>query len=151
MPAQPRIVRTALHEHLGTGKYTGNFDAVIDRAVKRLGDGGIFSVVSIGNDRLPSDRRYETFVDSRSTKYEKIDLNGRATLVHGKVNCRTFGLTVYNGIEYELDNASLLVTGLRRETNPLGTGPMSAINISDAVRTLKQLNNLRFVVHPFSL
>jgi hypothetical protein len=136
------LIKTALHEHLGTGIYKGSFDEVIDLAKKRLGKGGIFSVVSIGDDRLPSDRRYETFVDSNSIKYGKVDLGGRATYVEGAE------VTVVNGLEMELKEGHLLATGLERDTE-VETG--SDVHVKQALVRLNYLKALSFYVHPWFL
>jgi len=134
-----QLTRTALHEHLGTLAYKGPFDRVIDIARKRLGPGGVFSVASIGDDRLPSDKRYERFIDSPSTKYHKIDLDGKGVYVEEA------DITVLHGLEAEIMDGSVLVVGLPRDTS-LRVG--RHINHHSFFKQLGG-DTLNFIVHPF--
>src|SRR3989344_1640819 len=146
-------VRAALQEHLGTLSYKGSADRVLDLAVRRLGERGVFSVVSIGDERLANDKRYERFVDSidNSSKYY-IALNyaGRAIEVRA-LDKEDTGLIVYNGIELEFgantdSGGSLLVYGLERDTQ-LQAGP--DVSLDDMLRQLEKEPCPIVVPHPF--
>jgi len=139
-------VKTSFHEHLRTGSYNGSFDSAVELAAGRLGPGGIFSVVSTGDDRLRTDRRYERFADSaKKSKYSVRDLDGKGLYVED------LDIGIFSGIEVEMGNKHLVVLGLERDTVvlPGSSTPLSETMPEEVLNYLEDKNVLTIAAHPF--
>jgi len=125
-----RIVRADLHNHLRTSsRMEGLFNPAIDRAVKMLGDGGIFGLVNF------SDHRYEDFAGQKGYERETF---GNAIYVPEK------DILVVKGQEVPTTEGHLLVLGLK-ENNNLKEGR----NVLDSIKEAKDENGIVIADHPF--
>lgn len=107
----------------------GLFNPSIDRAVKKLGDGGIFGLVNF------SDRRYEDFAGQKG--YERKNF-GNAVYVPEK------DILVVKGQEVPTTDGHLLVLGLKEDKHlKEGRG------ILDSIKEAKDENALVIADHPF--
>ncbi|GEM_PF-6189609 len=138
------LVWADLHHHLGTNTYRGPFDRVMDIVRKRMGPKAVIAVVSTGDDRCPhGDRRFEKFADSFKClrkKYDVYDLGGRALFV------QPGDITVYNAVEAELGDGSVLIVGLQRDTSDLISG--RGVTHEGLFQSLEGLSYAAFEVHP---
>jgi len=135
--------RATLQEHLATGRKLENPDEVIDLFRRRLGFGGIGVITSTGDDRLPNDFRYELFVDQPSRRYERVDLDGRATHYRGS------GITIFNSIEIEVQGVDVNVIGMQRDTELEFGQKYSETSLLELGRILLPENVFAYISHPF--
>ncbi|OGJ19991.1 hypothetical protein A3K73_03465 [Candidatus Pacearchaeota archaeon RBG_13_36_9] len=108
-----------------------------------MGSWAVIGITSIGDDRCPhGDRRFERFADSakKSRKYNVRDLDGRAILV------QPGNIVVYNSIEAELREGSVLVVGLQRDTTNLISG--REVNHDNLFSSIDGKGYAAFLVHP---
>jgi len=126
-------VRVDLHNHLTTNTDSVrriDFNKVIDKSKKRLGIGGILGIVSF------SDKRYETFVNSKGG-YEREKLKN-AVYVPRKY------ILVIKGQEIVTKQGHLLILGID-EGKLLKDGR----SVEDSLKEAEDNNGISIVVHPF--
>lgn len=124
-------VKADLHNHLeGNGSFS-SFNDVIDHAERKLGKGGIFSVVNISKD----DYRYEKFAESPG--YERENL-GNSIYVPEKE------ILIIKGHEVIKKKGHLLILGLPEYKN------IQSNSYADIFKeTREEYNGIVIADHPF--